>query len=280
MNVSQSSVVRAKVSHSRRAPAANRFVYGMDYLLLDEAALSSSGDHSGGDHSGGDHSGGDRSGGDHSSSVGLPKLFAFGRPNLISLRPSDHGVPGVRGTAAVRRLARQAGIGGVARVLLLAHPRYWGYVFNPVSFWFLLGAAGGLRAVLAEVHNTFGDRHAYLCAGKNGADIKRDGWTVSPKRFHVSPFFDIAGHYRFRFQLDASRVAVQIRYEDGAGGGLDTALVGERLPFTDKELLRALLRRPFGSLRATALIHWQALRLWRKKIAHRKRPAPPQKSVT
>ena len=252
----ESSVVRAKVSHSRRAPAVNRFVYGMDYLLLDETVLNDS------------------------RSAALPKLFAFGRSNLISLQPSDHGVAGVCGVAAVRRLARESGVGGVARVLLLAHPRYWGYVFNPVSFWFLLGAAGTLRAVLAEVHNTFGDRHAYLCAAENGADISRDGWTVSPKRFHVSPFFDIAGQYRFRFQLDASRVAVQIRYEDGAGGGLDTALVGERLPFTDKELLRALLRRPFGSLRATALIHWQALRLWRKKIPHRKRPAPPQKSVT
>jgi len=253
MGVTGPSVVRARVSHVRRRPAENRFVYGLDCLLLDEAMLAEGRG---------------------------PKLFSFGRPNLVSLHASDHGVAGAGGAAGVRRLAREAGIGGIDRVLLLAHPRYWGYTFNPVSFWFLTGAAGNLRAVLAEVHNTFGDRHGYLCAGPDGADIQRDCWTVSAKRFHVSPFFDIAGEYRFRFLLDESRVSVRIVYDDGAGGGLDTAIAGTRLPFTDRELARALARRPFGAARTTALIHWQALKLWRKGVRYRPRPQPPGESIT
>ena len=253
MGMTGPSVVRARVVHSRRMPVNNRFIYGMDCLLLDEALLA-----------------GTRN----------TRLFSCGRPNLISLHPSDHGVAGCDGVEGVRCLARDAGIGGVDTVLLLTHPRYWGYTFNPVSFWFLAGAAGNLRAVLAEVHNTFGDRHGYLCAGENGADIARDRWTVAAKQFHVSPFFDIAGEYRFRFLLDEARIAVRIVYDDGAGGGLDTAIAGARRPFTDRELARALLRRPFGAARTTALIHWQALRLWRKGVPYRRRPQPPEQSVT
>ena len=248
-----SSVVRAKVSHARRMPVHNRFAYGMDYLLLDEAALGG---------------------------AGGPGLFSFGQPNFVSLHESDHGFTGCCGLAGVRELACEAGIDGAERVLLLAHPRYWGYTFNPVSFWFLLGAAGNLRAVLAEVHNTFGERHGYLCTGKNGADIKRNGWVVLPKRFHVSPFFDIAGEYRFRFLLEETRIAVRIVYDDGAGGGLDTALTGIRRPFNNRELVQALVRRPFGAARVTALIHWQAFKLWCKGARLRRRPEPPPRSIT
>ncbi len=253
MDVTGSSLVRARVSHARRVPVRNRFVYPVDCLLLDEAALA-----------------GKRS----------PRLFSFGSPNLVCLYPRDHGMAGCDGVEEVRRLASDSGINDVDHVLLLAHPRYWGYTFNPVSFWFLVGAAGNLRAVLAEVHNTFGDRHGYLCTGENGADIERDRWTVSAKQFHVSPFFDVTGEYRFRFLLDETRVAVRIVYDDGAGGGLDTAIAGVRRPFTDRELARALVNLPFGAARTTALIHWQALRLWFKGVPYRKRPEPPETHIT
>ncbi len=253
MGVIGPSVVRATVRHVRRTPVTNRFDYGVDYLLLDEATLA--------------------------GEPG-PRLFSFGRPNLVTLHAPDHGIAGCGGIREVRRLARDEGVDGVDRVLLLTHPRYWGYTFNPVSFWFLMGAASNLRAVLAEVHNTFGDRHGYLCTGECGADIGPGSQVARAKRFHVSPFFDIAGEYRFRFLLDETRVAVWIAYDDGAGGGLDTAIVGARQPFSDRELVRALLRRPFGAARTTALIHWQALRLWRKGVAYRRRPEPPRHHVT
>ncbi len=253
MGLIGSSVVRARVSHTRRVPAKNRFTYGIDYLLLDEAALSN---------------------------APGPKLFSFGRPNLVSLHPSDHGVEEYNGVEGVCAAACEAGVDGIDRVLLMTHPRYWGYTFNPVSFWFLLGAAGNLRSVLAEVHNTFGDRHAYLCKGEKGADIGRDSCPVAAKCFHVSPFFDLKGEYRFRFLFDEDRIAVRIIYDDGDGGGLSTAIAGTRRPFSDRELVRALLRRPFGGARTTALIHWQALKLYRKGVPWWRRPEPPKRNIT
>ena len=253
MDMNGPSVVQARVSHVRRVPEGNHFSYPVDCLLLDEATL----------------------GGRRGS-----RLFSYGRFNLFSLHPKDHGVRGCTGAEGVHGLARAAGIGGIEHVLLLAHPRYWGYTFNPVSFWFLVGATGNLRAVVAEVHNTFGDRHAYFCAKENGADIGRDCWIESAKRFHVSPFFNITGNYRFQFSLTENRIFVRIVYEDGEGGGLDTMIAGKRFPFTDRQLLRVFVRRPFGAMRTTALIYWQALRLWHKGIAYRRRPKPPSKSVT
>ncbi len=254
MELMDSSVIRARVSHARRVPVMNRFTYAVDYLLLDETALSGN---------------------------AAVKLFSVGRPNLVSLHPIDHGIGGHRGVEGVRTLASDAGINGIDRVLLLTQPRYWGYVFNPVSFWFLTGGAGNIRAVLAEVHNTWGERHGYLCRLEDGRDIGGDCWTTSRKFLHVSPFFDIAGQYRFRFRLDESRLEVRIRYDEGtSGGGLETAIAGERYPFTDWEIARALLRRPFGAIRTTALIHWQALRLWKKGVTVRRRPDPPESSIT
>lgn len=249
-----SFIVKANVVHARRVPVKNRFSYGIDYLLLDETLLQP------------------RAG---------PKLYSFDKPNLVSLYSSDHGVVGCDGVCGVRQLVKESGIDDADRIALLVHPRYWGYTFNPVSFWLVYNSSEHLRAVVAEVHNTFGDRHAYLCCSSEGSsDINRDELMVSPKRFHVSPFFDIVGKYQFRFAIDDSRLAIHIQYDDGKGGGLSTSISGSYLPFTDRELVRALLRRPLGAMRTTALIHWQALRLWKKGVQYRKRPLPPEQAVT
>jgi DUF1365 family protein len=135
------SVLRSRVTHSRSVPVRNSFTYGVDYVLLGEQQLAG---------------------------AEKPHLFSFGRSNFVSLHPGDHGVSGEGGAAWVRRIATEAGVGEVAEVTLLTHPRYWGYVFNPVSFWFMSGPDGALLAVLSEVHNTFGDRHCYICRGADG----------------------------------------------------------------------------------------------------------------
>jgi DUF1365 family protein len=246
------SILRARVSHSRSRPVRNSFAYGVDYVLLSEAQISGG---------------------------ATPRLFSFGRRNLVSLWPSDHGFSGEGGAAWVRGIAAEAGV-EIAEVALLTHPRFLGYVFNPVSFWFMTGPDGALKAVLAEVHNTFGDRHCYLCRNPDGAPIAPDRWIEAEKRFHVSPFFEVLGRYRFRFALEDRRIALWIRYDDGQGGGLATALIGDRRPFTDAELLRALVRRPLGAAKTTALIHWQALKLFLKGVRYRRRPEPPQEQVT
>ena len=247
------AIIRGRISHARTLPVASRFAYAADYVLLTEAAL------------------GGRGG---------PRLFSYGRRNLVSLHPADHGVGAPGGSAWARDVAADRGVEGVARVALLAHPRVWGYVFNPVSFWLMTDAWGDLRAVLAEVHNTYGDRHAYLCCHPDGRAIGPEDWVEAEKQLHVSPFFDVEGRYRFRFSFEGPHIGVWIRYDDGRGGGLRTSLVGQRRPFTDAEMLRTLARRPLGAARTIALIHWQALRLWRKGLRFRRRPAPPAEPLT
>jgi DUF1365 family protein len=212
-----------------------------------------------------------------------PRLFSRNRFNLMALHDRDHG--GARGRGRGRAwiddLLAAEGLQGLSggRVLLIAQPRVWGHVFNPVSFWLIHDGAGALRAVVAEVNNTFGQRHCYLCHRADFAAIGRADTLSARKVFHVSPFQPVDGGYRFRFDIRADRIGIWIHY-DRATGGLLATLVGRRAPLTDRAILGAALCRPFGSLRVLALIHWQALRLWRKGAPYHPVPAPPAEPVS
>lgn len=246
--------IRGQTFHGRRGPVANAFRYGVDYLLLDaEAPLSG------------------------------PWPFARNRRALIGLRDADHGGPPGRGEGApwARRVLAAHGLGPVTggRLLLLAQPRVLGHVFNPVSFWLAHDGEGRLRAVIAEVTNTFGDRHSYLCARPDHGPIARDDRLAARKVFHVSPFQPVAGGYSFRFDIRDDRIGIFIDFA-AEDGGLYATLTGRRAPATTAGLLAALVRRPFGARRVLALIHWQALRLWLKGAPYRTRPAPPAEEVT
>ena len=105
-------------------------------------------------------------------------------------------------------------------------PRLFGYVFNPVSFWFCRDRDGRLRAVLCEVNNTFGEHHCYLVHHDDRRPIEADAWLDGRKAFHVSPFLPVEGSYRFRFRLDAERAHVDVNYHDDAGA--DAGHLGER----------------------------------------------------
>ncbi len=247
------ALIRSRVIHARARPVRNAFAYGVDYVMLREAQLDG---------------------------ARTPAPMSIGRRNLVSLHPGDHGFSGDRGAGWVRRIAAEAGLGEIGEISLLTHPRYWGYAFNPVSFWFMNGRDGTLVAVLAEVHNTYGDRHCYLCRAPDGGPIRPETWIEAEKRFHVSPFFSTEGRYRFRFVVEPGRVGIWIRYDDGKGAGLSTSLIGDRRPLSSSELVKALLRRPLGALKVTSLIHWQALKLFAKGVRFHPRPKPPEEIVT
>lgn len=241
--------------HGRRGAPRNAFSYAVDYLLLDPEAPPA---------------------------AGGPRLFSRERFNLFSLRSRDHGGPpgAGRGAAWVRSVMAERGLAvPSARIALLAQPRVLGHVFNPVSFWLVSDGDGALRLAIAEVTNTFGDRHSYLCHHDDLRPIGPDDTLKARKLLHVSPFQPVAGGYRFRFDIGAGRVAVRIAF-DRPGGGLVATLAGPRRPLTDRAILRAALRRPLGSRRVLALIHWQALRLWWKGARYRVRPAPPAGDVS
>jgi DUF1365 family protein len=161
---------------------------------------------------------------------------------------------------------------------LQTYPRVLGFVFKPVSFWYAHAADGRLVAVLAEVNNTFGERHAYLL---HGAEL---GWgreVTAAKVFHVSPFCATRGGYRFRFMrtdvgvAEAGRVVARVDHDDEGGPLLSTSVSGHLQPLTRGALWRVWAAMPVLTLGVVARIHWQALQLWLKRVPFVRKPVPP-----
>jgi DUF1365 family protein len=141
-------------------------------------------------------------------------------------------------------------------------------VFNPVSFWYCHDRAGALIAVLAEVNNTFGGRHHYLLH-EAGAPLLEGAEMRAAKCFHVSPFNEIEGGYRFRFYLERPVPLARIDYDDAEGELLLTSISGKARAWTTEALLGAFLRMPFLTAGVIFRIHWQALKLWAKGVPFR-----------
>lgn len=208
------------------------------------------------------------------------KLFAHNRRGLLSFYDADHGdgSPGSLRTHVEGHL-RKAGIdptGG--RISVLCMPRVLGMVFNPISVFLCHGADSSLRAVLYEVNNTFGQRHAYLVPVEGPVEgIVRQR---CDKRFFVSPFMEMRLSYAFRLTLPGEKVSLAIDAHDAAGPILCAAFTGRRRRLDDRALLIAFLGQPLQALRVVAGIHWEALKLWAKGLRLHARPAPPADPVT
>jgi DUF1365 family protein len=238
--------------HGRRGDTRNAFRYSVDYVLCDAEAK-----------------------------VRAPTLFSRNGRNVAALNDADHGgAPGQgRGAPWVREVMAAHGIALTGRIDLLAQPRMWGHVFNPVAFWLCHDDAGVLRLVIAEVTNTYGDRHSYLCHHDDLAPITPDRDLTARKIMHVSPFQPVEGGYTFRFDITDRKISIRIDFSTG-DNGLVATLTGDRKPLTTPGLVAAALRRPLGSRRVLALIHWQALILWWKGVPFRSRPNAPVHEVS
>lgn len=152
-------------------------------------------------------------------------------------------------------------------------PRILGYVFNPVSFYFCLDSDSNLRATLCEVHNTFGEQHTYLCAHPDHSPIGSQDWLEADKIFHVSPFLERSGVYRFRFDLRPDKLGIWIDfYDKSQNKQLITSLIGNFSPLTPQLLRNTFWRHPLVTLKVISLIHWQALRLVCKGIRYIPKP--------
>jgi hypothetical protein len=155
-----------------------------------------------------------------------------------------------------------------------------GCVFNPVSFWLCHDRDGRLRAVLCEASNTFWEHHNYLLAHSDQRPILPGERLTARKVFHVSPFCEVAGRYRFQFDLDRSACAMRIDYDDAHGRLLATAVRGRGETLTTRSLVRAFLHYPWVTLGVILRIHWQALRLWLKGVPFFSKPLPPIQETT
>jgi DUF1365 family protein len=207
-------------------------------------------------------------------------LFGHNRRALFAFHDADHGDGSATPLRAqVDALLSGAGIdptGGRIRVLCM--PRVLGMVFNPITVFFCHGADGDLQAMLYEVNNTFGQRHSYLIAVEgpvHGALRQR-----CDKRFYVSPFMDMGLAYTFRVTMPGENFSLAVDAHDEAGPLLLAIFAGRRQPLTNAGLLRAFLAHPLLALRVLGGIHWEALKLWRKGLRLRPRPAPPAEPVT
>lgn len=206
-------------------------------------------------------------------------LLGYNRKSLLSLLDRDLG-SGIRGENAlwVNRKLAVAGIDiDKPMIEVLTMPRLLGFVFNPVSFWFCRDREGLLRAVVCEVHNTFRDRHSYVCAHDDGRPIANGDELFASKDFHVSPFFARDGQYRFRFVVEPGMVDVHIDYLDNQGAlRLGTGLRGSVMRYGKRRLASELLRAPLVSIASSVQIGFQALVLRLKKVAWHHRPKPLQ----
>ena len=250
------AVIEGQVGHRRRRPAANAFVYPAYCLRLPLAELAA-----------------------------LPgRGVAYNGRGVLSFHDRDHGArDGSPLEPWIRALLARHDVAADGQIVLYAFPRVLGYVFNPVSFWVCHDRAGAVRAVLCEVCNTFGERHNYLLAHRDGRPLASGETLAADKAFHVSPFCEVKGRYAFRFHFDAERWVARIDYFDDDRSGeplLETWISGVAAAL-EPRAARGLLRRyPLFTLGVVARIHWQALRLFAKRVPFFTKPDPPSTATT
>jgi len=249
------SVYRAEVMHRRLFDTVYRFRYRVFSLLLDIDAID--------------------------EVAASSRLFSRNGFNLLSFHDRDHlpdGETDLRGWA--NRVLAGGGIDAAGlRIRLLCFPRVLGWGFNPLSLWYCETPQGRPAAVIAEVRNTFGERHCYLLKpGALAADWPlRDSHA---KDFHVSPFIDMQARYEFRLSQPATRLSVVIREFRNDRLMLVATQTGEQHRFTTRELALQSLRVPFQTLKVIVAIHWHALKIWLQGGRFHRKPPPPLEEIS
>jgi hypothetical protein len=247
-------LVIGQIMHRRRLPMQHQFVYPTYFLRFSI---------------------------DHIAAL-KNRWLSLNRFNLFSFHNRDHGAhDGSALNVWVRQLLAQHNITlADGDILLHTYPRVLGYVFNPVSFWFCQDKQGGVRAIVCEVNNTFGEHHTYLLAHPDQRPIVEGETLQCRKVFHVSPFFEVSGDYRFAFHWQGERCLFRIDHLEADQVLLNTALSGIKHPLSSKLLLRLFFRNAWMTLAVIARIHLQALRLWRKGAQFHSKPHPPVEEIS
>jgi uncharacterized protein len=204
----------------------------------------------------------------------LPRLPFLLRP-LAVFRSGDHlGDPDVTIRSNVERYLRTQGIepdGGPIHMLTSA--RVFGYVFNPLTLFWCYRSNGELGCVVAEVHNTYGERHCYLLR----TDLS--GRASVPKAFYVSPFNDVDGQYRMKLPAPGERLAVSIVLEREGHRPFVATMDGMRRSATVRNILAAAFTVPAAPLLVSALIRVQGISLWARRLPVVARPHHPSQEA-
>jgi uncharacterized protein len=275
--LAQAHIGIGQVRHTRLRPAANRFAYPTYFLMLPMRSLRQA----------------------------ACESLARNRFGLISFFDTDHGDGRADSLAWLDEvLAREGVADAQGEVWLHCYPRVLGFTFKPVSFWYCHRTDGTLAAVVVEVNNTFGERHCYLLSG---ADLAFGRELRTSKVFHVSPFCDVTGGYRFRFMCTGlssggaaaltatatsaatttpattsapARTVARIDHHDAGGPLIRTSVSGTLQPLTAARIRAAFFGMPLMTLGVIARIHWQAARLFVKRVPFFRKPDAPRSFVT
>lgn len=245
------TILKGQTVHARYTPFEQRFQYGLFMVDVDVDRLGE-------------------------ASASSP-VFSVDGVGLYGLNTKDHGdrVQGGLRVWADEQFAEAGLDSSQWTIRLVTFPRHAFYRFAPLSVWFGTDGAGALQGVIYEVNNTFGESHAYIARVDDDVRV-----VEADKRFHVSPFFDVTGKYRFTLRRSDQQLSLVI----------DTLVNGQRthmasvsakaLPATSGNFMRAAVTQPLSAIGVTIGIHYEALKLWLRGAKYRPKPAPPRTGQT
>ena len=238
------ALVIGHVNHSRRGPVRHSFRHDAYQWLVDLDAI--------------------------------PEQPAYLRP-FAQFSSADHlGDPALSIKQNVERFLELRGIelGAAGRILMLANARILGHVFDPLSVFWCFDSERRLICVVAEVHNTYGERHAYLLR------LDEDGRAQHEKQLYVSPFYDVSGGYQLRFAIGPDLVSTTVTLRRAGALAFSATFRGRPQSATPTAVFKQLVRRPLMTQRVSALIRIHGIWLWLRGLPIRPRPAHvPQEGV-
>jgi DUF1365 family protein len=255
VSTDKACVYSGSVMHQRLRDRQYRFQYRVFSLLLDIDRID--------------------------EAVAASWMISRNRFNLLGFHDRDHLPAGASSLRAwAEDVLSTAGINGAGlRIRLLCMPRVFGLGFNPLSLWYCEDGDGRPAAVIAEVRNTFGERHCYLLR----PDPASQAWPLKAdhaKDFHVSPFIGMQAEYRFRLERPGERLRIAIREFADDELLLVATQHGVRRPLSSRVLFTELLRVPLQTVKVLAAIHWQALKIWLGGVRFHSKPSPPLEEIS
>ena len=237
--IKNSSIYIGKVVHKRFKPKVHFFKYKVFSLLLDLSEISLL----------------DKS----------LKIFSYNKFNIISFYDADHGPRD--GTSLMKWVIKNLTDNKIntenIKIKLLCYPRIFGYVFNPLSVFFIYNKNSELISILYEVKNTFGEQHTYIFKTKENDNFIKN---TCKKKFHVSPFIEMDCTYFFRILKPSNKISLIIDQYDKEGKILFASQDGIKLEFNSKNLIKSYLNHPFMTFKIIFAIHYEAFKLWVKGI--------------
>ena len=208
------------------------------------------------------------------------KFFSYNKFNFLSFYDKDHGPRDGRSLFSwVKKILNESKINiNPVKIKLLCYPRFFGYVFNPLSIFYCYDTNSKLKAILYEVKNTFNEQHTYVFPTSTSNNLILNKCV---KKFYVSPFIEMKTSYNFRLLKPGNIISIFIKQTDELGEPLLIACqTGKRIELNSKNLFFEFLKHPLMSFKVILAIHFEAFRLWFKGIKHVKKKIKIKNNLT